>query len=114
MDLVVALAVALGATEGEEDKKAIISVIGDASADAFDFKAESASSSMWGPAFPPCLSLSLILSLSPPTAPRPFEAFSGQRRRCSPRKSRLRRLPFTAPPRDPRPRRKFLARVRVA
>ena len=47
-----------GATEGEEDKKAIISVIGDASADAFDFKAESASSSMWGPAFPPCLSLS--------------------------------------------------------
>ena len=56
MDLIVALAVALGATEGEEDKKAIISVIGDALADAFDFKAESASSSMWGPAFPPCLS----------------------------------------------------------
>ena len=81
MDLVVALAVALGATEGEEDKKAIISVIGDASADAFDFKAESASSSMWGPAFPPCLSLSLslILSLSPPTAPRPFQAFAAGR-----------------------------------
>jgi len=72
VDLVVALAVALGATEGEEDKKAIISVIGDASADAFDFKAESASSSMWGPAFPPCLSLSLslILSLSPPHRPK--------------------------------------------